>query len=131
MPRSALVPFLLPILLAGCASTAGAASGRSLAAGAQATLAAGDTVTLPDASTLTYVGVASDSRCPPGVQCIQAGEAVVTFRHTDHGAAHEVQLRSGAATGTTTADLGRWRLALVSLTFDSPPKATVRLDPAG
>ena len=131
MPRSALVPFLLPILLAGCASTAGAASGRSLAAGAQATLAAGDTVTLPDASTLTYVGVASDSRCPPGVQCIQAGEAVVAFRHVDRGATHDLQLRSGAATGATSAELGRWRLVLVSLDFGAPPKATVRLDPAG
>lgn len=129
MPRS-LAPFLLPILLAGCATTAGA-GGRTLAANAQATLAAGETVTLPDASTLTYVGVASDSRCPPGVQCIQAGEAVVTFRHVDQGATHDLQLRSGAATGATSAALGHWRLVLLSLDFGAPPKAAVRLDPAG
>lgn len=122
MPRlAALLPLLL---LAGCASAG--AGGRLLAAGASATLAAGETVALPDGSPLTYFGVRSDSRCPPKVQCIQAGSATVAFRHGG-AAGHEFLLETGK---TTTADLGAWRLTLVGLDFDSPPKATVRIDPA-
>jgi len=124
MPRiaSALFPLLL---LAGCATT-GAGSGRTLAAGMPATLATGDTVTLPDATTLTYVGVSSDSRCPPNVQCIQAGTAIVAFRHSMGGMSHDVVLDSGKA---PTADLGdTWRLTLVKLDFASPPNATIRVD---
>ena len=120
MPRiAALLPLLL---LAGCASAG--AGGRLLAAGTPATLAAGETVALPDSSPLTYLGVRSDSRCPPKVQCIHAGSATVAFRH---GSGHEILLETGK---TTTADLGAWRLTLVGLDFDSPPKATVRIDPA-
>lgn len=116
--------FLLPLaLLAGCA-TAGDA--RVLVAGAEATLSVGETVTLPDASRLTYVGVTSDSRCRPDVQCIQAGNAVVAFRHAAGAESHEVSVD----TRQGTADLGSWRLTLASLDFSAPPKATVRIDAA-
>lgn len=127
MHRFSVATMILPfLLLTGCASAVGS-GGRTLGAGGQATLSAGESVTLPDASTLTYVGVTSDSRCPPNVQCIQAGEATVAFRHTMGSASHDVELKSRTA---TTADLGDWRLTLVGLTFDAPPKATVRLDAA-
>jgi hypothetical protein len=120
MPRLPLISALLPLaLLAGCATATGGS--RTLTPGTQATLAVGDTVTLPDASTLTYVGVSSDSRCPPKVQCIQAGSAVVGFRQ----GGHEFTLETGKS---NTTDLGAWRLTLVSLDFASPPRATVRLD---
>lgn len=125
MTRLALATFALPFaLLAGCASAVGS-GGASLGEGAQATLSVGDTVTLPDASTLTYVGVTSDSRCPPNVQCIQAGEATVAFRHVMGGASHDIELKSRTA---ASADLGGQRLVLTGLTFDAPPKATVRLE---
>lgn len=119
---------LLPafVALSACASTsAGDAPGRSLAPGATATLAAGESVALPDASRLTYVGVRSDSRCPPDVQCIQAGSATIAFRHDVNGAAHDVVLVTGKQ---DSADLGAWRLTLAGLDFASQPKATVRLD---
>jgi hypothetical protein len=120
MPRLPLTSVLLPLaLLAGCATASG--GGRALAPGMPATLSVGETVTLPDASTLTYVGVNSDSRCPPNVQCIQAGSAVVAFRH----GGHDFTLETGK---TTTTDLGAWRLTLVSLDFSEPPKATIRID---
>jgi hypothetical protein len=120
MPRLPLISALLPLaLLAGCATATG--GGRALTPGTPATLAAGDSVTLPDASTLTYVGMSSDSRCPPNVQCIQAGSAVVGFRH----GSHDFTLETGKS---TTTDLGAWRLTLVSLDFASPPAATVRID---
>jgi hypothetical protein len=122
MPRLPITSALLPlVLLAGCATASG--GGRMLSAGTPAVLSAGDTVTLPDASTLTYVGVTSDSRCPPNVQCIQAGSAVVAFRH----GGHDFTLETGKSMST---DLGAWRLTLVSLDFSSPPKATVRVDAA-
>lgn len=114
---------LLPlVLLAGCATAMG--GGRTLAAGMPATLSPGESVALPDATVLIYVGVASDSRCRPNVQCIQAGSAVVQFRH----GSHDFTLETGKS---TTTDLGQWRLSLVSLDFSAPPRATVRVDPAG
>jgi hypothetical protein len=122
MPRLPITSALLPlVLLAGCATASG--GGRALSPGTPATLSAGESVTLPDASTLTYVGVTSDSRCPPNVQCIQAGSAVVAFRH----ATHDFTLETPKSMST---DLGAWRLTLVSLDFASPPKATVRVDAA-
>lgn len=121
MPRFPIVTALLPlVLLAGCATASGGA--HALTAGMPATLAPGESVALPDASTLTYVGVQSDSRCRPTVQCIQAGSAVLTLRHE----AQAFTLETGKA---TTTDLGAWRLTLVSLDFSTPPKATVRVDP--
>ena len=122
MPRLPIGSILLPLaLLAGCATASG--GGRMLAPGVPATLSVGDTVALPDASTLTYVGVTSDSRCPPNVQCIQAGSAVLAFRHGGHA----FTLETGKS---TTTDLGAWRLTLVSLDFSEPPKATVRIEAA-
>jgi hypothetical protein len=127
MIRSAL---FLPALLAlsACASAgtgADAADVRTLAVGGTATLAAGESVALPDASRLTYVGVRSDSRCPPDVQCIQAGNAVVAFRRDAGDSASEFQLVTGKQ---ESADVGAWRLTLAALDRATPPNATVRLD---
>ncbi|WP_133501522.1 hypothetical protein [Cognatilysobacter terrigena] len=125
MPRFATA-FLPLLLLAGCASAGAGSGGRTLAAGTPVTLAAGETVTLPDATTLTYVGVTSDSRCRPDVQCIQAGTAIVAFRHSMGGMAHDVVLDSLKA---PSAELGStWSLVLVKLDFASPPNATIRVD---
>lgn len=122
MPRLPITAALLSLtLLAGCATAMGGS--RALTPGMPATLSPGDSVTLPDASMLTYVGVSSDSRCPPTVQCIQAGSAVVGFRHGSHDFTLETNK-------TMTTDLGMWRLTLVSLDFSSPPQATVRIDAA-
>jgi len=38
----------------------------------------GTSATLPDGLKVTLDGVKSDSRCPSDVQCVRAGEAVVT-----------------------------------------------------
>lgn len=110
------------LLLVGCASTG--VGGRTLASGASTTLVPGESVGLPDASVLTYVGVQSDSRCPPKVYCIHAGSATVTFRHSVQ---QEVRLETGK---TPSAAVGAWRLQLVGLDFGPSPKATIRLDPA-
>lgn len=122
--RTALLVLPLLAILSACAS-AGAGSTRALAPGVPATLSPGESATLPDASRLTYVGVRNDSRCPPRVQCIQAGSATVAFRHDAGGAAHEVVLVTGKQ---DSAELGAWRLTLAALDFGTPPRATVRID---
>jgi hypothetical protein len=63
-----------------------------------ARLRVGDTVQIDGSSaTLTFKAVTRDSRCPTGVRCIRAGEAVVVL-----------ELRGGSGETST-------------LTFDVPP----------
>lgn len=87
--RLILLPTLL--VLGACASTTPAtrspppsapapATAATLQPGVPARLAPGDAAILPDRSTLRYLGIASDSRCPPGAQCIRAGEAEALFQ---------------------------------------------------
>jgi hypothetical protein len=71
-------------------------------------LPAGATAPVPGTSvTITFVRVASDSRCPRGVTCIWAGDAVVQLRlqpregeaqpvelHTSQGGGHEATVES-------------------------------------
>lgn len=124
----------LPALL--LATATGAASGCATGGARNATpgdapfqLAPGDIVTLPDAATLRYVRVAADSRCPPDVQCIRAGDADVVFEFTPRGGAPiQVDVNLPEA---PRALLGAWRLHLLSLEFGEAPRAQVRIDAAG
>ena len=124
MPRlTVLAAFVMPAAfatLAGCASSGAASPGSDFA------MAAGQRVALPDASTLRYTGIGNDSRCPPDVQCIRAGDADVFFEHA-------------AATGTArltlnternrSLPLGAWRLQLVDLApRGNPPVAVLRIE---
>ena len=47
--------------------------------GTDLSLRPGETVDVDERLALTFVGVTRDSRCPAGVQCRVAGEAVVVF----------------------------------------------------
>lgn len=94
-----------------------------------ATLAVGQSLPLPDRSTLRYVGVSNDSRCPPEARCIRAGDATVTFEH-----------RAGAAPAATVrvivpdapaATVGSWRLTVDALAHGPAPTVTVTVAPAG
>jgi len=127
-------PFpLLPAALLGAvvAVTSGCASGgtRGATPGAPFELAPGESVSLPDEATLRYVRVAADSRCPPDVQCIRAGDADVVFEFTPvGGASTQVDVNLPEA---PSAPMGAWRLQLLSLDFDDAPRATVRVDRSG
>jgi hypothetical protein len=107
-------------LLSGCATTGAVIPGSDF------TMSAGERVSLPDASTLRYIGIANDSRCPPDVMCIRAGDADVLFDHASNGsAASRITLNTGRQRSAT---LGRWQLQLVDLAArGAPPLVTLRI----
>ncbi|MGH8086136.1 MAG: hypothetical protein ACREPV_12840 [Lysobacter sp.] len=108
----------------------GCASGdvRTATLGEPMSLPVGERVSLPGDAALRYVGVTADSRCPPGVQCIRAGDADVAFEFTPAGGAPvavNVNIPESPA-----AAVGEWQLRLLSLEFGDAPAATVQVDPA-
>ena len=115
-------PWLLAALLAGCASTADSAAARDY------TLHPGETITLADRATLTYTGVTQDSRCPPDVQCIHAGNARVLLRIGEMDDARDVAMP--ASTLGQPRQSGRWRVTLLRLAHGPAPAATLRVEHA-
>jgi hypothetical protein len=92
-------------------------------------MAVGQRVSLPDAATLHYIGIANDSRCPPRVQCIRAGDADVLFDYTPgSGTAARIVLNTER---TRSSSLGAWRLQLLDLARGAAPRATLRIDATG
>ena len=86
-----------------------------------------DQVLLSDRSRLHYVGVQSDSRCPPDVQCIHAGNAMVGFQWQPAGGnAQAFQLSTPEP--PQTRDLGSLRLTLLSLAFGAAPQVRLRIE---
>ncbi|QSX77145.1 hypothetical protein [Agrilutibacter solisilvae] len=109
-------------MLTGCVS--GVASG-GIAPGQEFSLDVGQRAVLPDASTLHYAGISNDSRCPPNVQCIRAGDADVLFDHMPAGGkAHRVVLNTER---TKSADVGPWQLQLLALQPGERPRVTLVL----
>ena len=107
-------------LLSACATTG------AVIADSNFTMSAGEQVSLPDASTLRYIGIANDSRCPPDVMCIRAGDAHVLFDHAVSGsAASRVTLNTERQ---RVVPIGRWQLQLMDLaTRGSPPVVSLRI----
>ena len=129
---------LCTALLGACASNASNednASGgkpaesdmRTIASGTSMSLRQGETVRLPDDATLKYVAVTQDSRCPPNVQCIRAGDADIAFEFAGGATAARVTLNLPES---PTASMGAWRVTVESLEFGQMPPVTVRIDPA-
>ena len=87
----------------------------------------GESVMLADRSALRYLRVGNDSRCPPGVQCIWAGDAEVAFEWSSASAAATTfTLHTGKE--PRSRDLGGRRLTLVSLERGPAPTAQLRID---
>jgi hypothetical protein len=107
-------------LLSGCATTG------AVIADSDFTMSAGEQVSLPDASTLRYIGIANDSRCPPDVMCIRAGDSDVLFDHAaDGNSTSRVTLNTDRQ---RSASLGKWQLHLVNLaTRGAPSAVTLRI----
>lgn len=119
--RLPLAATLLAMALTACASTSMRAR-----PGASFQLAPGQQVVLPDDATLTYVHVAQDSRCPPNVQCIRAGDADVVFEHRPAGGeSRRLTLNLPEA---PTARIDGFTLRILALEFGERPKATLRID---
>lgn len=140
------IPSLLAlILLTSCASAAQApdtaatpAAHPSTGITAQAdahmiTLNIGEQATLADNSRLTYLSLINDSRCPPDVQCVWAGDAEIQLRwQPSHGGgAKEVSLHTSPMRGAQTeVTLGVYRIKLESLARGIAPAATLSITPA-
>jgi hypothetical protein len=86
----------------------------------------GERVTLSDRTALHYVGVGNDSRCPPGVQCIWAGDAEAQFEWSAPDATRAFGLHTGKDPKQQT--LGGSRLTLVSLARGDAPAAQLRVE---
>ena len=103
-----LIPTLAAaVLLAGCsaapATTPSSTSAKETSMTSSATLLPQRTVAVGPAATLRYDG-ANDSRCPPDVRCITAGE--ISYKFTLTGAA-----------GTESFGLSKLKPAFDAATF--------------
>ena len=104
-----------------------AAPGRTVALGEAFFIAVGETVTISTESlSVTFGNVGPDNRCPPGVQCITAGNASIGVLVSKGGAA-AVLLVLNTTEGPQSASYGSYTVELVRLTFGSSPSATLRV----
>jgi hypothetical protein len=69
-----------------------------------------------------------DSRCPPDVTCIHAGDADVRVRFVKPDAVLDVVLKASEQ-GKPRA-IGTWRVTLIALGAGPRPPATLRVDDA-
>lgn len=122
MRKTALL-LLLTLILPACAST-----GTTSALPAEATLTPGHRIALSDRAQLEYVGTFDDSRCPPDVQCIHAGDARVLLRIAENGDSRDVVL--AASRQGEPRQSGRWRVTLLHLARGPAPTARLRVEPA-
>lgn len=134
--RTLLVLLVLACLVTGCTGPAPgkhspATPGGSVAVpagGGEVVLAPGEAAELPD-GTLRYLRLVEDSRCPPDVQCVRAGDATIALGwHPDAGASRRFALRIGAdRTGRAAETVGRHRVRLVALERGVAPRATLQI----
>ncbi|WP_297835068.1 hypothetical protein [Thermomonas sp.] len=92
----------------------------------------GASAKLPDGSQLTYMVLVNDSRCPPDVQCIWAGNAEIRVRWTPkNGNGKDFSLNTTPVGGkATSATLGAFEIHLHSLERGIAPAATFEIRPA-
>lgn len=123
---SLMLSSLLPLSLAACASTA-TGSEAAIVDGTDFDMQVGQTVTLADSSRLRYLRVVNDSRCPPGVHCVWAGDAIVAFEWSPPGgSAQGFELHTGLEPRSHA--IGARRLVLKSLERGSSPSADLRVE---
>ena len=101
--------------------------GRTVALGESFAMSVGETVTIvSEGLKVTFGNVGPDNRCPPGVQCIVAGNASIGVPVAKAGSAAAV-LVLNTTDGPTSAAYGPYTVELVRLNFGSPPIATLRV----
>ena len=115
------IGFLVAATL-GCASAAPATPDSP----SEVALHVGEKAQVRGEIVLTFVGVAQDSRCPKGEQCITAGKARVQVEATPRGGSG-IQLELDTSR-ETEAEVGRYRVSLVSL--EPAPVAGRSISPA-
>lgn len=121
---------LLPLSLAACASSTAAGgedAGAKVADGAEFQLQVGQGVTLADDSRVRYVRLVNDSRCPPDVQCVWAGDAIVALEWAPaNGAAQGFELHTGLEPRSHA--VGDRKLVLKALERGAAPAATLQVE---
>lgn len=117
------------LALAGCV-TGPDARALAMHPGAVVVLRPGQVARLPDSTRLEYVGLRSDSRCPPGVVCVHAGWAEVDVRvRGADGATSSAVLSTRAGIPEVVA--AGWRFELVEIGRGPSPPAHLRASPGG
>ncbi|MCJ0826082.1 hypothetical protein MQC88_08945 [Luteimonas sp. 50] len=131
-PRSLATLLLLALAACGTAPAGdgpGPVAMNPVADGTPFNLLPQQDVALADQSRLRFVEVANDSRCRPGQQCIWAGDAELVFQwQPASGASETFSLHT--TKGDKVHAIGERRLSLLSLSFDEPPAASLRVDRA-
>ncbi len=97
---------------------------------AQITLDLGAEAKLPDGSRLAYLSLVNDSRCPPNVQCIWAGNAEIRMRWTPaHGGrSKEFSLNTSPVGGRSiTETIGAYSIRIHTLARGIAPAATFEI----
>lgn len=128
--RSTIAACALVVMSACTTPAAGGSKGGPVIEDGQAfAMHPGEAVTLADNSALRYLRVVNDSRCPPGVQCIWAGDAEVAFEWKPASAAVSAfSLHTGKEPKQQV--LGERTLVLVSLARGDAPEAQLRIEHA-
>ena len=96
------------------------------------TLIPGGHAQLPDGSRLAYLQLVNDSRCPPGVQCIWAGNAEILMRWTPAHGGHgeDFPLNTSTFGGKpVSATVGTFEIHLRALERGTAPAATFEIKP--
>ena len=122
-----VMSILLLTSLTACSSHPAGSTGtpgNTVADGSEFNLQPGEAVTLADDSQLRYLRLVADSRCPPDVQCVWAGDAIVAFQWTSAaGAAQDFELHTGVEPRTQA--IGTRSVTLKSLARGAQPEASL------
>lgn len=89
----------------------------------------GEHARLPDNGVLAYVGVRSDSRCPPDVTCIHAGWVELDFTHQGPAGARRAIVLS-THRPAVPVEAGGWRFTIDDVGRGASPVAHVRASDA-
>lgn len=108
------------------APTTTTAKVRTVALGEAFSIKVGESVSVAGAGvSVTFTALVSDSRCPRGVQCIQAGNAVISVAVARPGAS-PVTLTLNTD-GPKSARSGNRSVELISISRGEPPIAQLRV----
>ena len=135
MTRLPTILAMILLLPAACAVTDNTAKSTADAASpatiddSRITLGLGQSTALSDGGQLSYTSLVNDSRCPPDVQCIWAGDAEIALRWKPvRGSTQDIRLHTNLQGGATSARIGDRILTLVSLERGIGPKAALSIN---
>ncbi|WP_363796473.1 hypothetical protein ABU614_14040 [Lysobacter firmicutimachus] len=124
--RFAALAFAVAALTACAHAGSGGDAPRQALPGQATALARGDSLVLPDGARLRFATVSADSRCPPKLQCVWAGDAVLAFEFTAADGARTALSFNTVSDPRRSA--GAWTIEVQGLDFADPPNATLKID---